>query len=96
MNRNVTGDTPCKTDTATDTELAHWVEKVETHSPRIMEMRYRIEYVLAQSTGPTPEAWQSEDSQPGGLIQRLDYAHNRAIESVNSLEESVKKLEAMV
>jgi hypothetical protein len=96
MNRNATGDTPCKTDTATDTELAHLVEKVETHSPRIMEMRYRIEYVLARLTGPQPEAEQSEDSQPDGLIQRLNYAHNRAVESVNSLEESVKTLESLV
>jgi hypothetical protein len=96
MNRNVTRDTLCKTDTATDTELAHLVEKVEKHSPRIMEIRDRVELVLARLTGPQPEAEQPEESKPGGLIQRLDYAYDRAVGSINDLEESVARLEALV
>ena len=96
MNRNVTGYTPCKTDPATDTELANLVEGVETHSPRIMEIRYRIEYILARLTAPQPEAEPQEDPQQEGLIQRLGYAHNKALESANSLEDSVARLETLV
>jgi len=96
MNNVKSSHEECSPDPGNDTELSNLVDKVETHSPRIMEIRHRVEYILARLSGPQPAAEQPEETKPGGLIHRLDYANEGAVESFHTLEESVARLEALV
>ena len=96
MNNMKSDSKPCATDPANDTELSNLVDKLEMQSSLIMELRYRIEYILARLTGPIQESPTAEYETPCGSIRRLQHSYDRNTESINDLEDSISQLEKVV
>ena len=94
---NVKSDSKaCAVDPACDTELSTLVDMVERQPARIVELSYRIEYILSRLTGADQEIPTAGDKTPSGNLPRLGHACDRTREALNDLEDSIGRLESQV
>jgi len=85
------------TDSDAETELEYLVGFVERHSPRLVQLRQRVGYILEHLEGPQPEdKGAAVQDEACGLIHRLGCANSKTLEALEALDWALARLEKLV